>query len=134
MSRPQGFTPATGEKKCRDLTKARADEYCERCGVHASVRGLTLHHRVKRSQGGPWTTQNCVMLCGHGTIGCHGWVEHNPDDAEKQGFHVRPWNDPAEIPILRRGLLALLDGAGDYTVQADDGGFERVPAPTQETA
>ena len=96
----------------------RAGAFCERCGVYASVRGLTLHHRVKRSQGGKWSPENIVALCGHGTTpgGCHAWVEHHPNDAEKQGYHVRPWNDPLETPLLRRGLWALLDDAGDYSV------------------
>lgn len=89
------------ERNCRPIVTARADGFCERCGVHASARGLTLHHRVKRGQGGPWDPRNCVMLCGHGTTGCHGWVENNPNAAEAEGFHVRPWNDPNTVPIKR---------------------------------
>lgn len=113
------------ESKCRKVVSERAGDYCERCGVHSSSRGLTLHHRVKRSQGGKWEPQNCVKLCGHGTAGCHGWVEHNPNDAEAQGFHVRPWNTPADIPVLRRGLWVQLNDGGDYTP------VERVPAPQE---
>lgn len=105
------------ERTCRRIVKDRADHRCERCGINWSGWGLTLHHRVKRSQGGPWTPQNCVILCGHGTTprGCHSWAEHHPNDAEREGFHVRPWNDPAEIPILRRGQQVLLDAVGGWT-------------------
>lgn len=53
-----------------------------------------------------------MMLCGHGTAGCHGWVESNPNAAEAEGWHVRPWQDPAEIPVLYRGALALLTEDG----------------------
>lgn len=99
------------EKQCRNIVLARAENMCERC-TNVS-RGITVHHRVKRSHGGRWTPSNCVALCGHGTTpgGCHSWVEHNPDAAEETGFHVRPWNDPTETPILWRGnkLVYLLD-------------------------
>lgn len=62
-----------------------------------------MHHRKKRSQGGQWDPINIVALCGHGTAGCHGWVEHNPNKAADQGWHVRPWRDPADIPVLYHG-------------------------------
>lgn len=109
------------EMWCRNVVCNRASVYCERCGAHIAVRGLTMHHRVKASQGGPWTPQNIVRLCGHGTTpdGCHCWVEHNPNDAEVEGFHVRPWVDPATVPILRRGVRVLLDDAGDW-VEVED--------------
>jgi hypothetical protein len=102
------------ERVCRPVVEDRAGPYCERCGVHAHVRGLTMHHRVKVSQGGPWTPQNVVWLCGHGTTrdGCHCWVEHHPDDAEKEGFHVRPWDDPNTTPVLYRGERSLLTDLG----------------------
>lgn len=88
------------EKECRRIVKERSEGFCERC-----CRGtaLTLHHRKKRSQGGGWTAANCVMLCGHGTVGCHGWVEHNPDAAALTGWHVRPWDEPSEVRVLYRG-------------------------------
>lgn len=105
------------ERICRRIVNDRANACCERCGVHASVRGLTTHHRVKRSQGGQWSPENCVRLCGHGTTpdGCHSWVEHNPNDAEVEGFHVRPWQDPFDVPVLRRGVRVLLDDEGNWT-------------------
>ncbi len=62
-----------------------------------------MHHRKKRSQGGLWTPENIVALCGHGTVGCHSWVEHNPNAAAELGWHVRPWENPAEISVLYRG-------------------------------
>lgn len=89
------------ERKCRKLVYGRSEQLCDRC-----CRGsgsLTVHHRKKRSQGGLWTPDNCVLLCGHGTAGCHGWVEHNPDAACAEGFHVRPWQQPSQIPVLWRG-------------------------------
>lgn len=60
-----------------------------------------MHHRKKRSQGGLWTPVNIVAVCGHGTAGCHGWIEHNPNAAAEEGFHVRPWQIPEDTPIYQ---------------------------------
>jgi hypothetical protein len=88
------------ENLCRKIVYERSEQLCERC---CSGRIRSVHHRKKRSQGGGWTPQNCVLLCGTGVQGCHGWVEHNPDAACVEGFHVRPWNEPEGIPLLWRG-------------------------------
>lgn len=104
------------EKSCREVVYKRAEYMCERC-TNVS-RGLTVHHRLKRSHGGRWDVSNCVLLCGSGTTpyGCHSFCEHYPDKAATEGFHVRPWENPAEIPVLWRGTgLVLL---------TDDGGFK----------
>lgn len=95
----------TSEKYTRDVVNDRAGGCCERCGQY----GTTIHHRKKRSQGGPWTPENCVALCGHGTAGCHGWAEHNPNAAAAEGFHVRPWEDENIRQILHhdRGWVWL---------------------------
>ncbi|RPA65766.1 HNH endonuclease [Gordonia oryzae] len=68
---------------------------CERCGRW----GTTIHHRKNRSQGGEWSPVNCVALCGDGVRGCHGWATVNPNAAHDEGFHVRPWEDPASVPV-----------------------------------
>ncbi|ALA48482.1 HNH endonuclease [Mycobacterium phage Lolly9] len=108
---------ASGEAACRRLIKPRSEGFCERCTAWGN---LTLHHRKKRSQGGLWTADNCVLLCGHGTTGCHGWIEHHPDLAEAQGWHVRPWQEPSEVPVLWRGnewvLLTPEGTMNDYHV------------------
>jgi hypothetical protein len=61
-----------------------------------------MHHRLKRGQGGLWEPQNIVALCGDGVRGCHGWCEANPRAGHEIGFCVKPWEDPAEMPILYR--------------------------------
>ena len=40
-----------------------------------------------------------MLVCGHGTTGCHGWFEHHPEAAHREGFHVRPWEQPAEVAV-----------------------------------
>ena len=102
------------EKKCRQVVAARAEGMCERC-CNVS-RGLTVHHRLKRSQGGKWEVQNCVLLCGHGTTpnGCHSFCEHNPDAAHGEGFHVRPWEQPGDVAVhWRRSRWVLLTEDGE---------------------
>jgi hypothetical protein len=97
------------EQQCKSLVLARAGGRCERCGGI----GKSYHHRKKRSQGGEWSADNVVFLCGHGTAGCHGWIEHNANKAEEEGWHVRPWQDPEDIPIKYRRtewLSLLPDG------------------------
>ena len=104
------------EKVCRALVKERSDGLCERCSRGGQV---TMHHRKKRGQGGPWEPSNVVAVCGDGTRGCHGWCESHPTLAAEQGFHVRPWDDPTETPIfyrLSRWALLTLEGEIDYAV------------------
>lgn len=104
---------STGEKATRRIVNVRSGGdpergICERCGRNG-FWGVTVHHRLKRSQGGAWTPENCVVLCGHGTAGCHGWVEAEPNAAWAEGFHVRPWENPAERQVLtfRAGWVLL---------------------------
>lgn len=100
------------EKRCRELVLQRADGLCERCGR----QGHTFHHRKNRSGGGGWNCANIVYLCGDGTRGCHGWVTVNPAEASKEGFHIKPWEDEREVPILlhRRLSRHLTWDTSDY--------------------
>lgn len=40
---------------------------------------ISVHHILPRSQGGDDVWENLVPLCGSGTHGCHGAVEHGSD-------------------------------------------------------
>lgn len=111
--RPRPKNP--GETATRKLVTQRSGGWCEICGV---TRAESVHHRRKRSQGGPWSASNCVHTCGHGTRGCHGWAEHNPDSAHAAGFHLRPGEEPAETPIV--------SGFHGRVLLADDGSISSV--------
>lgn len=52
---------------------------CALCG--RSIGKLSLHHILKHPRDD--VRGNLVMLCGHGTIGCHGDIEHH--DPERKG-------------------------------------------------
>lgn len=102
-----------GEGRTRQLVAARSGGWCEACGI---MRAASVHHRRKRSQGGPWSPSNCVHVCGDGTRGCHGWVEANPNDAAEVGLHIRAGEVPAEVPLISgyHGAV-LLDDEGGIT-------------------
>lgn len=112
--RPKVKNP--GESRTRQLVAARSGGWCEACGA---ARSASVHHRRKRSQGGPWSASNCVAVCGDGVRGCHGWAEHNPDAADVAGFHLRPGDAPAGKPIV--------SGLHGRVLLADDGSIS--PAP-----
>jgi hypothetical protein len=123
-------TPLMGEMPCRKLMKRRCrsvdgEIHCERCGAflgdRATIDGLgSLHHRRKRSQmprWRQWEPSNCVFLCGDGTRGCHGWVEHFPTQAAEEGFHVYAYQEPSEVPVKlwHTEAKVWLDDRGKYT-------------------
>lgn len=96
-------------KAARKAVHARAEGLCERC----CGPGHTYHHRKNRSAGLDDTPVNLVLLCGDGVQLCHGQVTRKPALAAKFGWHVKPWENPAEIPVLWRGSTwVLLDEFG----------------------
>ncbi len=95
---------------------ARADNSCERCGLSIVNQPGSIHHRRTRGMGGNRAANhptNCVVLCGTGTTGCHGWVGANPNDAAATGWYVRQWDDPETVPLTDiYGHTFLLEGDG----------------------
>jgi hypothetical protein len=99
------------------IVHERSGRVCERCG---RARATSVHHRQKRSQQGDHRPANLVHLCGDGTTGCHGWVEHCPEQARETGYQVDSHQDPSDVPIRTRHGLVLLD---------DEGGMSAVARP-----
>lgn len=75
------------------------------------------HHRLARGSGGRGrkapdeTVAWYLHLCGSGTTGCHGWIEHHPTDSMERGWKIRLnglYVPPAEVPVLYRGRWVLL--------------------------
>ncbi|SDN73324.1 HNH endonuclease [Allokutzneria albata] len=86
----------------RRLVFARDEGQCQLCGTGCTP--LTLQHRAPRGMGGSRhrnTAENLIVLCGDGTTGCHGRVEHNRDWARARGFLVPMGIDPADWPVFR---------------------------------
>lgn len=104
-------------------------ERCFRCRrpLRFEDRGIgwSAHHRMPRQMGGVGRKNgalaqviscitNCLILCGSGTTGCHGWAEKNRALAEDYGYIVRRGiNPPAGIRIKRlNGTWWLLTRSG----------------------
>lgn len=94
----------------RDVVRIRANGHCERCGISIVNRPASIHHRRPRGMGGTRaeginTPENCVVLCGSGTTGCHGWVESYRETAIEEGWLLprRDQRDPAEAPVFAEG-------------------------------
>ncbi|MEW9530728.1 hypothetical protein [Microbispora sp. NPDC049125] len=89
---------------------------------------VSRHHRLARRMGGTTnpainSLANLLLICGHGTVGCHGWVEHHAYGASETGLAYRLGylvrqpapgratadTDPARVPVLTpSGRWALL--------------------------
>lgn len=103
------------EKKCRELVRARANDQCEVCGIgESSSARHSVHHRRKRSAGGPWSASNCILVCGHGTAGCHGRIEGNPKWAMEKGLWVSRYADEFAVPVELWYGTVLLDNCGGW--------------------
>jgi hypothetical protein len=55
--------------------------------------GWSAHHRKPRGRGRSRDValsviENCLIVCGTGTTGCHGWVEKHRDRAIEQGLLI----------------------------------------------
>lgn len=91
------------------------DGGCVVCGTHWSP---TTQHRVARGMGGTRSAEinlpsNLITLCGSGTTGCHGWVEHHPTFAREAGWSVPRGVDPRTVPVLYPNGWYLLNDDGE---------------------
>lgn len=112
------------ESTGREIVMLRDAGVCVRCGRVDPVFGVNHDHRLNRSQGGDWAPSNGQLMCGSGTVGCHGWATTHPKDAMEQGWAVPSWGEPARWPArrwfptdigTRRLGWALLDDTGNVT-------------------
>lgn len=106
------------------LLLSRSNGHCERCGrflmdpddVELLGRGdwWTVQHRRPAGMGGTKSPafnlpENVVLLCGNGTMGCHGWVEINRAVArDVEGWLVWQSQDPKLVPVLLHGERKVL--------------------------
>lgn len=73
---------------------------CAICGKGATQR--SLDHIYPKGQGGDDVEANLMMLCGHGTAGCHGRKTANDPDTMEALRHV--------IDTERYDFIEYLDG------------------------
>jgi hypothetical protein len=78
------------------------------------------HHRLPRGMGGTTDLDvhdlpRLLLVCGCGTTGCHGYIEHNRDESYRRGFLVPRGIAPADHPlILASGRVVRLADGGFY--------------------
>lgn len=87
------------EKRAYAAVEARAEGLCEGCG---RAQAIQMHHRQYRSRGAPTTVTNLLHVC----LKCHR-VAESPEGHE-MGWSCHSWDDPAEVPVLYRGLITHL--------------------------
>jgi len=109
-----GFPP-----EVKLLIQTRARGLCERCGYGNST--TQLHHRRPRGMGGTKrpdtnTASAGVLLCQP----CHIEVESHRLKAYSDGWLVRQHQNPADIPVYRKGRWVLLDDEGGFHPATSD--------------
>lgn len=110
-------------KAIREGLGERCQGECERCGfsLHINDDGsylFEIHHRQRRSATGPKKAAaldsyaNCTAL----HPGCHTIsrksVHQDVDESIKTGWLVPSWADPADTPLIYKGLPARLSDDG----------------------
>jgi hypothetical protein len=124
LTRPRCDTGPTAAT--RQLVWERAGGRCEICGFAATMAGIgySIHHRLPRRMGGsraPWINSpaNLLLVCGSGTVGCHGMVEANRANAYGYGWLLKAGQHPAEVSAVlgspRR--LVWLTNEGTYATR-----------------
>lgn len=116
------------EKKSRAIVKQRSGGICE-LRIPEVCLGLahSMHHRRKRSQGGPWSPSNMIHTCGDGTRGCHGLITNTRREYYDAGWIVHSWDRWDITPAL----VHTEQFGHDYVLLSDAGGVTRAPWPQQ---
>lgn len=118
------------EARGRRLVAERSEGLCEVQTVSCAGRAREWQHRKNRSQRGTWGAENGLHACSR----CHQMIHENPHWARSYGWTVWSHEDPAEVPVLRRGDWVYLDADGGLSV-ADQvyagGGVSAVEGETQ---
>jgi hypothetical protein len=99
---PLKRTRASGDDpspEVRAIVKGRDLGWCVRCGLTVADSPHSIHHRIRRSQGGSHDPENLILLCGSGTTGCHGWVHAHPAEARDSGWLLKSHEDPLAVPV-----------------------------------
>jgi hypothetical protein len=121
----------------RSELMSRSGGACEVCGRRfgPGEEGMSAHHRRNRGRGGTDDPTinglaNLLAVCGGrmaGTVGCHGLIEANRDDAVSNGWivehggYVAGAGEPPEVAVpvlLPMGRWYLVPLSGRYSLTA----------------
>lgn len=101
----------------------------DRCAGCGRADGLSAQHRRARGMGGTSDVTighpaNGVALCGGqlaGVLGCHGWAERNPTDAELLGWRLAPGEQALGAPFYAHPWRAWLAWDEEPPLELYDG-------------
>lgn len=95
------------EKTARELVRMRSGGWCEIRLTGCLGRATDFSHRIRRSQGGPWTASNGLDACRM----CHHWCGMRDDEANGLGLTLKSYQDPTSVPVAYQnaGLVILCD-------------------------
>lgn len=115
------------ERLARRLVRERSGGICEVCAI---AYATNFHHRKNRSQGGRWTPENGLDVCGSGSTGCHGFITANPKLSYEYGWAVRSRMNPELVAVRLAGRgWTFLDSTGAYLPITADRPGPPVEAP-----
>lgn len=121
------------ESTARRLVRARSGGWCEpRLADFCLGRAMSFHHRLRRSQGGPWTPSNGLDVCGDGTRGCHGALTNTNgryDEYRRLGLILRTGDDPYTTPAVIYSPQFEFNGERIALLLDDDGCVTSAPFP-----
>lgn len=95
----------------------RSGGLCEALVACPGHRGVLLHHRKRRAQGGPDTEANLLRLC----IACHDWIHANPASSCELGLIVPSWADPELVTLVSAPSPSRLWNVANDEHPTDDG-------------
>lgn len=102
----------------RDALTRRSGGWCEMQLTGCEGRAYEAAHRIKRGMGGrkgeARVRNNTLSNVLHACHTCHAWCHARPEEAYELGLMLREGQDPLTEPAVRRGLLVLLDDAGNW--------------------
>jgi hypothetical protein len=115
--------------KVRALVLDRDGFLCVRCGISAMDRPRSIHHRVRRGQGGRHVPENLITLCGDGLAGCHGWVHRNIAESRASGWLLLGTDNP-----LTEGVMYASEHGSGVTLWLTPGGGHGTDGPRDVAA
>ena len=115
----RGTSSQPGESRARRLVRARSGGLCEmRMPGLCTWWATEFSHRIRRSQGGPWTASNGLDSCHW----CHLAITNT--NGRRAEYRAKRWvldstDNPLTEPALTIHGLVLLNDHGDFE-QVDD--------------
>lgn len=76
-SKPTGPSDAT-----REYVRRRSGGFCQVLALGCMGKGVHLHHRLMRSQGGGHEAENLTLCC----ESCHSFIHANPEWSYERGW------------------------------------------------